>query len=60
MEMILEIVLNVIIRGPGFLILRIFGSDSDDESLGCLLGLLFWIIVIGGIALIAKLSNVPL
>lgn len=44
-DAIFEIVIELLIRGPGYLILRLFGSHSQTEPDGCLVfivGCLFW------------------
>lgn len=45
---IFEIVIEVLIKGPGYLILKLFGSRSQTDPDGCLVfavGCLFWLIV---------------
>ncbi len=47
-----EIVVEVLIRGPGYLILKLFGSRSQVDPDGCLvfiIGCLFWVMVVGGL-----------
>lgn len=44
-----EIVIEVLIKGPGYLILRLMGSRSGADPDGCLVfvvGCLFWMMLI--------------
>ena len=48
-HLIIEVVLEILIKGPGFLVARLFKPDVDPESKwSIVLGVLFWV-VLGGL-----------
>lgn len=58
-SLLLELVLEILIRGPGYLVCRIFRKDVDPDSGGVLLtGLALWALVGGAACLgLASLSG---
>lgn len=49
-EMFMQIVVELLVKGPGYLICRLFRRDaSPDGGVVVLVGLLFWAVVVGAI-----------
>jgi hypothetical protein len=57
-QFFLEIILEIVVRGPGYLICRLFDKDIDPEGgWVAITGIVFWIgLVSGGIFLWHKLG----
>ena len=49
-DIICEIIVELLIKGPGYLIVRIWHSNKEADPDGCLvtlIGLAFWGVIIG-------------
>ena len=53
-RVLVEIVVELLLKGPGYLIVKSFRSETDADPDGCLVfvvGILFWCVVITGLSL---------